>query len=96
LCSTRTTCYTYSIGQEKSVVTGLRLPEQIEQRLNHLAHETRRSKSFYIREAIQEYLEEHEDYLLAAASYEDYLKSGKKGISLEELKKKYRLDDDNA
>lgn len=59
-------------------MTGLRLPEGLENRLNHLAHETRRSKSFYIREAIQEYLEEHEDYLLATASYEDYLKNGKK------------------
>ena len=77
-------------------MTGLRLPEGLEKRLNHLAHETRRSKSFYIREAIQEYLEEHEDYLLASASYEEYLKSGKKGISLDEMKKKYRLDDDDA
>lgn len=75
-------------------MTGLRLPEVIENRLNYLAHETKRSKSFYIREAIQEYLEEHEDYLLASASYEEYLKSGKKGISLDELKKKYQLDGD--
>ncbi len=75
-------------------MTGLRLPEGLEKRLNHLAHETRRSKSFYIREAIQEYLEKHEDYLLATASYEEYVKSGKKGIPLDELKKKYRLDDD--
>jgi RHH-type transcriptional regulator, rel operon repressor / antitoxin RelB len=77
-------------------MTGLRLPERLEKRLDHLAHETKRSKSFYIREAIQEYLEEHENYLLASASYEDYLKSGKKGISLNELKKKYHLDDKDA
>lgn len=75
-------------------MTGLRLPEELDNRLNHLVHQTKRSKSFYIREAIQEYLEGHEDYLLASASYEDYLKSGKKGISLNDLKKKYRLDDD--
>jgi RHH-type transcriptional regulator, rel operon repressor / antitoxin RelB len=75
-------------------MTGLRLPEELDDRLNHLVHETKRSKSFYIREAIQEYLEEHEDYLLATSSYEDYLKSGKKGLSLNEIKKKYRLDDD--
>jgi RHH-type rel operon transcriptional repressor/antitoxin RelB len=75
-------------------MTGLRLPEELDTRLNHLAHETKRSKSFYIREAIQEYLQEHEDYLLATASYEEYLKSGKKGISLDEIKKKYHLNDD--
>ena len=74
-------------------MTSLRLPEGLEERLNHLVHETRRSKSFYIREAIKEYLEEHEDYLLASASYEEYLKSGKKGISLDDLQKKYELDD---
>lgn len=75
-------------------MTGLRLPEGLENRLNFLAHETRRSKSFYIREAIEEYLEEHEDALLATASYEDYVKNGKRGTSLDEIKKKYRLDDD--
>lgn len=74
-------------------MTGLRLPEGLEKRLNHLVHETKRTKSFYIREAIQEYLEEHEDALLASASYEAYIKSGKKGISLDDLKKKYNLDD---
>lgn len=77
-------------------MTGLRLPEGLEHRLNFLAHETKRSKSFYIREALEEYLEEHEDALLAAASYEDYVKNGKRGISLDEVRKKYHLSDDVA
>ena len=75
-------------------MTGLRLPEGLEVRLNHLATETRRSKSFYLREALEKYLEEHEDTILAMASYEDYVKNGKKGISLDTMKKKYHLDDD--
>lgn len=75
-------------------MTGLRLPEGLENRLNRLAHETRRPKSFYLREALEEYLEEHEDALLAMASYEEYVKNGKKGITLEEMKKKYRLNAD--
>ncbi|MBM3611087.1 MAG: ribbon-helix-helix protein, CopG family [Alphaproteobacteria bacterium] len=74
-------------------MTGLRLPEGLDGRLNHLAAETKRSKSFYLREALEEYLEEHEEALLAIASYEDYMKSGRKGISLSEIKKKYNLDD---
>jgi RHH-type rel operon transcriptional repressor/antitoxin RelB len=80
----------------RKAITGLRLPVELNSRLNHLVHETKRPQSFYIREAIQEYLEEHEAYLLASASYEEYLKSGKKGISLDELRKKYHLDDDDA
>jgi RHH-type rel operon transcriptional repressor/antitoxin RelB len=74
-------------------MTGLRLPDGLEDRLNHLALETRRSKSFYLREALQEYLKEHEETLLAMASYEDYVKNGKKGISLDKMKEKYQLDD---
>jgi RHH-type transcriptional regulator, rel operon repressor / antitoxin RelB len=76
-------------------MTGLRVPQTLETRLNHLAHETKRSKSFYIRQAIEEFLEEHEDYLLASASYEEYLRHGKKGISLEKIKKKYKLNEDS-
>jgi len=76
-------------------MAGLRLPDGLENRLNHLATETRRSKSFYLREALEEYLKEHEDALLAIASYEDYVKNGKKGISLDKMKKKYRLGNDD-
>ena len=75
-------------------MTGLRLPEELDHRLSHLSHETKRSKNFYIRKALQEYLAKHEDYLLASASYEDYLKRGKKGLSLIQLQKKYDLNDD--
>jgi len=44
----------------------IRLPEEIEQRLADLAAKTGRSKSFYVREAILEHLEELEDAYLAA------------------------------
>jgi RHH-type rel operon transcriptional repressor/antitoxin RelB len=43
----------------------LRLPAQIEKRLNSLAKKTGRSKSFYAREAILRHLEDLEDYHLA-------------------------------
>ena len=74
-------------------MTGLRLPVETEKRLTHLAQATRRSKSLYIRQAIDKFLEDNEEYLLAAAQYEDYLKDGKQGISLEELTLKYNLND---
>ena len=41
----------------------LRLPKDLEQRLEALARRTGRTKSYYAREAISEYLDEQEDYL---------------------------------
>lgn len=43
----------------------LRLPPEIEQRLDALAKKTGRSKSFYAREAILRQIEDIEDYYLA-------------------------------
>jgi RHH-type rel operon transcriptional repressor/antitoxin RelB len=43
----------------------LRLPPEIEKRLDSLAKKTGRSKSFYAREAILRHLEDLEDYYLA-------------------------------
>jgi len=44
---------------------GVRLPDDIEARLNTLAETTGRSKSYYAREAIIKHLEELEDVYLA-------------------------------
>jgi RHH-type rel operon transcriptional repressor/antitoxin RelB len=43
----------------------LRLPAEIEKRLDALSKKTGRSKSFYAREAILRHLEDLEDYHLA-------------------------------
>jgi RHH-type rel operon transcriptional repressor/antitoxin RelB len=43
----------------------LRLPPEIEQRLDELARKTGRTKSFYAREAILEHIADLEDYYLA-------------------------------
>ena len=43
----------------------IRLPEEIEARLNNLAKRTGRSKTFYVREAILEHLADLEDLYLA-------------------------------
>jgi len=43
----------------------LRLPPDIEKRLDALARKTGRSKSFYAREAILRHIEDLEDYHLA-------------------------------
>ena len=44
-------------------------------RLERLARRTGRSKSLYIRRAIEEYLDDQEDYLIAAQRLEESLPS---------------------
>ena len=48
----------------------VRLDPETENKLNRLANETGRSKSYYVKQAIANYLEEREDYLLALAVLE--------------------------
>ena len=43
----------------------IRLKPELEQRLDRLAKKTGRTKTFYAREAIEEHLEDLEDYYLA-------------------------------
>tara|TARA_R110002050_G_scaffold118195_4_gene235520 strand:+ start:47583 stop:47804 length:222 start_codon:yes stop_codon:yes gene_type:complete len=62
----------------------LRLPEELEKRLQSLADKTNRSKSFYARKAIEEFLEDREDYFLALAALE---KDDGKRYSLKEVEK---------
>lgn len=49
----------------------LKLPEELEERLNNLAAKTHRPKSFYLREALKEYLDEHEEAWLALERLSD-------------------------
>jgi RHH-type rel operon transcriptional repressor/antitoxin RelB len=67
---------------------GVRLDEETEARLEALARQTGRSKSYYVRQAIAAYLEEHEDYLLALAR----LEKREPRVSLEELEAELGLD----
>jgi len=49
---------------------GVRLDRETEEKLNRLAQETGRSKRYYVKQAIQNYLEERENYLIALAVIE--------------------------
>jgi RHH-type transcriptional regulator, rel operon repressor / antitoxin RelB len=51
------------------------LGTKLEMRLERLAQRTGRSKSLYIRRAVKEYLDEKEDYLIAAQRLEENLPS---------------------
>ena len=48
----------------------VRLDSSVESRLAQLAHETGRSKSYYVKQAIENFLDDREDYLLALAVLE--------------------------
>jgi len=67
----------------------IRLPKDIEKRLEELAKKTNRTKTFYAREAILEYLDDLEDYYLAVSRIEENLPS----IPLEEVERQLGLED---
>jgi len=71
----------------------IRLPAEIEKRLDALAKETGRTKSFYVREAILEHLEDLEDIYLAKRELADIHAGRTKTIPLEEVMKEYGLVD---
>ena len=66
---------------------GIRLEAKLEKRLERLAKQTGRSKSYYAREAIRQYLEDREDYLRALA----VLERSESTIPLEELERRLGL-----
>lgn len=67
----------------------IRLPVEMEQRLSQLAKETHRSKSYYVKRALEEFLEEQEDYLIALTRMERIESGEDKAIPFEDLIKKY-------
>jgi RHH-type rel operon transcriptional repressor/antitoxin RelB len=68
---------------------GVRLEPELEARLDSLAKATGRSKSFYAKEAIRQYIEDCEDSLLA----DKILRRNEPIFTLEEVKRELGLDD---
>lgn len=73
----------------------IRLPENMDKRLSQLAKETHRTKSYYVKQAIEEFLEKREDYLLALAAMERFERGEEKAIPFEEILKKYGPENDH-
>jgi RHH-type rel operon transcriptional repressor/antitoxin RelB len=71
----------------------LRLPPEIEARLAELAKRTRRTKSFYAREAILRHLDELEDVYLAESRFEDLRKGRSESIPLNDLLRRRGVED---
>lgn len=67
----------------------IRLPKEIEDRLEALARQTGRTKTYYARQAILEYLDDLEDYYLAVARLEENLPT----MPLDEVEQQLGLAD---
>jgi RHH-type transcriptional regulator, rel operon repressor / antitoxin RelB len=67
---------------------GIKLEPELESRLDRLAKETGRSKSYYAKLAIKQFLEDREDYLRGIAA----LERNEPRISLEQLERELGLD----
>ena len=68
----------------------IRLPAEVEKRLEKLAKKTGRTKSFYVRQAIMEYLEDLEDFYLAEERIKSFGEA--KSIPIEEIMKRYGVE----
>ncbi len=73
--------YVYSGGE---IMLAIRLPADIENRLDTLAKKTGRTKTFYVREAILEHIEDLEEAYVAL----DRLKKPARRLSMEEVERK--------
>ncbi|MGE4266714.1 MAG: DUF6290 family protein [Deferribacterales bacterium] len=69
----------------------VRLPEEIEARLNELSEKTGRPKSYYIREAVENYLEDMEDLYHAETVYRRVLEGKEEISALEDIEKRLGL-----
>jgi RHH-type rel operon transcriptional repressor/antitoxin RelB len=70
----------------------VRLPKDIEDRLERLAKKTGRTKTYYAREAILEHIDELEDIYLADKIYEDVRAGRENTIPLTEAMKEFDPD----
>ena len=69
----------------------IRLPQSIEKRLEKLARRTGRTKTYYVREAILEHLEDLEDMYLAEAALERVRSGEERTIPLKDALKRHGL-----
>ena len=80
-------------GREPVTVT-IRLTKDEEARLNALAARTGRTKSFYVRTALREYLEDLEDAFAADSAMRELEASGRKTVPLSEVVADLGITDD--
>ncbi|MBU6440762.1 MAG: TraY domain-containing protein [Betaproteobacteria bacterium] len=70
----------------------IRLPPEVEARLEALALATGRTKTFYAREAILEYLDDLEDLYLAEQRLTDIRAGKTRTVKLEDVMKRHGME----
>lgn len=70
----------------------VRLPDDLQHRLDHLALQTGRAKSYYVKAALEAYMEDLEDVLLANAVLERVHLGKEKVYSLEDVERELNLE----
>ncbi len=70
----------------------IRLPAEIEARLEALAKATGRTKTFYVREAIIEHLDDIEDIYLAQRELEAVRSGQSQAVPLEDVMLRYGME----
>jgi RHH-type transcriptional regulator, rel operon repressor / antitoxin RelB len=73
--------------------TSIRLPEDIERRLEAMAQKSGRTQAIYIREMIVRHLDEMEDYYLAAHVVESLRKVKGRTFTAQGVRQDVGLDD---
>jgi RHH-type rel operon transcriptional repressor/antitoxin RelB len=77
---------------EAVMATSIRLDPALEQRLDHLAAVTGRTKAFYLRELVAAGLDDLEDLYLAERELEAIRAGDSKPVPLAEVMKRYGLE----
>ena len=74
------------------MAVSIRLDPEVEQRLDHLAEQTGRAKSYYLRELIEGGLADLEDFYLADATMERVRRGSEKLLDSNQVRKDLGLD----
>lgn len=74
------------------MATSIRLAPETEQRLDYLASQTGRTKAYYLRQIIEQGIEEMEDYYLAANVLERVRQNQEQVYSSADVRKDLGLD----
>lgn len=69
----------------------VRFSDEIDARLKKLSNETNRSRAFYVRQAVEQFLDEYEELYLAEKRLIDFRSGRGKSIPLSEVMKEYDM-----
>ena len=84
--------YMYPYRKKEQIMAiqiGVRVPEEVVKRLDRLARKTKRSRSYYVRQAILDHIQDLEDYYLALSRQEN----GQPAIPFDEMERRLGLAD---